>query len=214
MNELSKAAAILGAKGGKSGTGASKVRTSARMATLYRWGKITLDELFWSRVKKGRDSECWPFLGKLSPSGYGIFTCTTLGERRAHRVAYILSKGNIPEGLCVCHSCDNRPCCNPSHLWTGTRKENMEDAVKKGRTAKGEKNWHFGKRGPLSPNYGKPHPCRGEKHNIVTLTEQKVREIRVRFSNGETQTALGIEFGVTQGAIHHLIKRHTWRHVV
>lgn len=77
---------------------------------------------------------CWEWKGDLHPNGYGYTTIHEIGKRiHVHRTSYIIFKGDIPQGLYVCHSCDNPKCCNPDHLWVGTAKENMQDAKRKGR---------------------------------------------------------------------------------
>lgn len=77
---------------------------------------------------------CWNWKGELHQNGYGYTTChETFKRSHAHRVSYKVFKGDIPEGLYVCHHCDNPSCINPDHLWLGTAKENMQDAKKKGR---------------------------------------------------------------------------------
>ncbi|MDG2513491.1 HNH endonuclease [Sphingobium yanoikuyae] len=87
---------------------------------------------FWPKVKTAAPDECWEWTGPRTHNGYGR---TTLNGRdiRCHRRAYELTKGPIPAGLMIMHSCDNRLCCNPNHLRPGTAKENWDDCVSKGR---------------------------------------------------------------------------------
>jgi hypothetical protein len=85
---------------------------------------------FWSRVRKGDD--CWEWLGRTSTNGYGAVWADKR-DRRAHRVAWELVNGPIPDGLYVCHHCDNKRCVRPDHLFIGTATDNMQDALRKGR---------------------------------------------------------------------------------
>jgi hypothetical protein len=81
---------------------------------------------FWAKVAHGLPHECWPWQGYTKPSGHGL---THLDNQsiHAHRKAWILVKGPIRDGLCVNHRCDNKLCCNPAHLYLGTRADNMAD---------------------------------------------------------------------------------------
>lgn len=91
-------------------------------------------ERFWSKVAVGEVSECWEWLASKS-LGYGRFSIH--GKMwQAHRVAWTLTFGPIPEGLHVCHHCDNKGCCNPYHLFLGTDLDNIQDSARKGRMAK------------------------------------------------------------------------------
>lgn len=98
--------------------------------------KQPIAERFWPKVdKRGGDDACWPWLGGRFESGYGQFSQRPR-NLRAHRVAYELTHGQIPDNLMVLHECDNPPCCNPKHLFLGTNDDNMADRQRKGRTSK------------------------------------------------------------------------------
>lgn len=97
-------------------------------------------DAFWARMRKQEDG-CWIWTGCTYNAGYGSvgWRYKPIGKRTmiaAHRAAWMLTNGPIPEGIDVCHTCDVRLCCNPKHLWLGTAKDNMADARRKGRTFK------------------------------------------------------------------------------
>jgi hypothetical protein len=87
-----------------------------------------IEQRFWEKVDRKNKESCWNWLGFINPvTGYGQFG----RNKAAHKMAYQLSNGEIKSQ--INHTCDNRSCCNPNHLWDGTQLENMQDAVLKGR---------------------------------------------------------------------------------
>lgn len=105
----------------------------------HKWGgdsSIYTDEDYQNRLRARcvvDDKGCWLYQGFVHPTtGYGEMSYRGK-TMRAHRAAFVMFKGPIPEGLDVCHSCDTRRCCNPDHLWAGTNEQNLHDASDKGR---------------------------------------------------------------------------------
>lgn len=146
------------------------------------------ENLFWRYVEKTDD--CWVWRGHRSPDGYGQVTYN--GRiRRAHRVAWELEHGSVPDDLCVCHACDNPLCVNTSHLWVGTHAANARDRAQKGRSA----------------------DRRGERSPAAVLTKDDVKEIRRRRSRGETYRSITSDFEVSKAAVIMADKGDTWSHV-
>lgn len=92
----------------------------------------SIDARFWEHVQKS--DGCWEWQGARDGGGYGYFSSGS-GRVRAHRFSYTLANGPIPDGLYVCHTCDNPPCVRLDHLWLGTRADNNRDRDRKGRAA-------------------------------------------------------------------------------
>lgn len=131
-------------------------------------------------------SGCLEWQGYRHPSlGYGLIRLGGRDGRRTgvHRLAYELAHGPIPAGLFVCHSCDNPPCCEPSHLFLGTPADNTKDMRAKGRGTSG------------------PRP------DLQRLTDAQVRSIRSRVAAGERQVALAAEFGLSSSYVSTLVAR-------
>lgn len=147
--------------------------------------------------KLDRNGNCWEWQGTISEYGYGRLNLNTKMVF-AHRMAYELQYGEIPNGLLVCHKCDNRKCCNPDHLFLGTPQENTDDRVRKGRST----------RHPKRLKVYKPKLI-GENHPSHKLTNNQVDEIRKRYAwfgvNGDSSIKLAKEFGVSNQLINQIV---------
>lgn len=108
----------------------------------------TLAERFWDLVDKKTENECWPWLGAHYKNGYGNFYVGTGKKDRrtvpAHKAAYFVANGEwLQPPLETRHTCDNRGCVNFNHLIKGSKKENMQDAVLRGRTSRGKRHYAY-----------------------------------------------------------------------
>ena len=179
---------------------------------------------FWMYVNKtqgqGPHGDCWEWLSSKNKGGYGRFH---IGKQKAYtatRIAYLIHFGEDPGQLIVCHTCDNPPCVNPSHLWKGTHQDNRDDCVSKKRNFWGEGDHHGSKTHPERVPRGDRHVSRthpekvvkGETHPLVKLTSSQVIELISLYQSGMyTQRNLGSKFGVCQAQVSRIIKGQRWK---
>lgn len=143
---------------------------------------------FWKKVDRKSEDECWNWIASCAGKGYGqIKPPLGFGRRNfyAHRISFTLAFGGVPDGLEVCHRCDNPKCCNPKHLFAGTRAINAQDMSIKMRST-----W-------------------GVRSGTAKLTEQQVREIRALIDQ-VPQTEIASRFGVSQIQISRIKTGKRW----
>jgi len=151
-------------------------------------------ERFMAKVNKSGD--CWEWTGYFDTSGYGQISMSGRALL-AHRISYVIHHPltiDLREHreICVCHTCDNRKCVNPSHLFLGSVADNNRDREAKGRG----------------------NQPKGEKHRDAKLTEQQVREIRIKYANGGISLRqLALEYGINFGTVGKIISRKLWKHI-
>jgi hypothetical protein len=150
-------------------------------------GRVTVEDRFWSKVWKGPD--CWLWLAAYGREGYGLFQIGVKSNRMivASRQSWIMAYGPIPEGMLVCHHCDNPQCVRPDHLFLGTRADNNADMVRKGRQV------------------------RGERHASTRLTDDQVRAIR---TSPETARVVAAQFNTSLRSVRDIRQGRTWRHLL
>lgn len=145
-------------------------------------------EAFWSKVDRTAPNGCWHWMGAYRYDGYGHVQFMRK-QSATHQRAYRIAKGEIPDGMWVLHSCDNRKCVNPAHLHLGTRADNMREMSERGRAAR----------------------------NGAKLTPDDVRAIRrdfrARNKRRTNSKELAARYGVSNGAICSIIRGDTWSNV-
>ena len=170
------------------------------------------EQRFWEHVRKGRG--CWTWTGYVNGL-YGRMGLTSRKSMYAHRFSYELHYGPIPDGLFVCHKCDNPLCVNPAHLFLGTHQDNMDDRNTKGRQAHGDKSR------PKNPSRGEQHHSktrpwtvnRGERVGSARLTVTDVYAIRELIRQGVRKVRIAERFGVDPSTIADIAARRTWTHI-
>ena len=156
---------------------------------------IDLKERLISHIKINPETQCWEWQGSKR-NGYGRMIVgsrkdQTRKSESAHRVSYEIYHGEIPNGMEVCHKCDNPCCINPEHLFVGTRQDNMRDREIKGRNK----------------------PQQGEKNGRAKLTQSQIIEIRQSRNFGMSYGQLANNFGVNKKTIIDIVKGKNWRSV-
>lgn len=166
---------------------------------------LSIADKFWNYVERG--DGCWLWAGVRGEHGYGSLYASKMRPHyeRAPRLSWMIARGPIPTGMLVCHRCDNPPCVKPDHLFLGTMKDNIQDAVAKGRIANGDRH---GMR--IYPE----RICRGEQVGTSKLTTLQVLEMRERYATESiTIAALAHEYGITDGTARPLLSGETWKHI-
>lgn len=134
---------------------------------------------------------CWPWIGYRQRDGYGRFGVRRDGRKSigyAHRVAWEIAYGQIPDGMCVCHRCDVRFCVNPAHLFIGTDADNAHDRDRKGRSVK----------------------LTGERHGNARLSADIVRQIR---SASGLHREIASRYGISRETVTGIRAKKSWAHV-
>jgi hypothetical protein len=150
---------------------------------------IRMREMFNSRVIKKEG--CWGWSRYIDSNGYTIVNAGHGNPILGHRVSWMIHNGPIPDGMFICHHCDNPTCTNPNHLFLGTPKDNMVDCIKKNRK----------------------NVSRGEAHYGCKLSDDKVLEIKRLVNLGYSQSKLANMFGVRPSTIQNIVDGRTWKHV-
>lgn len=147
-----------------------------------------MKERFWNKVRKSVD--CWEWQASTNRRGYGQFKIYDRGNGKqkvmeSHRLAWILTNGDIPDGMCVCHKCDNPKCVRPDHLFLGTQRDNARDMAQKGRA--------------VDPTWFKK------------LTSEQVVAIRNEYAEGLSSDKIAIKRNLSKSCVLNILNGKTWK---
>lgn len=165
----------------------------------------TMEERFWAKVNKDGPvpphmphlGKCWEWTARLDRYGYGKFAIGGKSQK-AHRISFMVTYGPIPDGMLVCHSCDNRKCVNPDHLFKGTPLDNTKDMIAKGLQKFGVS---------LTAR-------RGERNGNAKLTSDDIQAIRGQYATGDTtHKKIASRYGVNRQTVGRIIRGEYWAHV-
>lgn len=154
-----------------------------------------LSDRFWEKVNKSGPNGCWLWTAAVDRKGYGLFGIhqRTGGNTGAHRMAWELTNGPIPDDMSVLHNCpggnDNPRCVNPAHLWLGNQAENMADMQAKG------------------------HSTTGTRNSQAKITDDDVLEIRRLVADGVRRKEVAARFGICGSSVDNIVNGTTWKHV-
>jgi hypothetical protein len=179
---------------------------------------------FWRKVDKNGPvirpelGPCWTINVSINPNGYRYLK---IGRKRKsiHRLAWAITFGAFPDGLQVCHKCDNRVCCRPKHLFVGTAQDNVNDAKTKGRLATGDRSGarlHPERMPRGDRNGARLHPeriPRGERHWRSVLNDDQVRSIKALLSSGSSMHAIARLYRVCVVTIWKIAHGRSWAHI-
>lgn len=159
---------------------------TAAIAAKIKTRKITktFHERLWSKIQIGNPENCWEWSGARQERGHGVIKIT--GEKKnmlVHRAVFEEIHGPIPDGVLICHTCDNPPCCNPNHLFSGTQVDNMSDCSEKERIFK------------------------------MKLTYDEVKKMKQMRMAGMNWSAIGRAFNVHRSTAKCAVTGKTWKHI-
>lgn len=177
--------------------------TGFRPGCAFRIAELNEEQKL-ERLKKSfekhvvRQEGCWDWKGPISKNGYPVMSCRrTIGPDRGHKASWVIHKGPVPEGMHVCHTCDNRKCTNPDHLWIGTYKQNNDDKIAKGRA-----------------RWAPPPIKKGIDNAAAKLTEEQVKEIKILIMNGRSCYSIAKKYLVSKQTILRIKTGITWSHII
>lgn len=146
---------------------------------------IAIPKRFWDKVNKLSDEECWEWQAATNSIGYGYFWHEEQRLCSAHSYSFIKHYGPLPDTKIVCHTCDNRKCVNPKHLYAGTHLDNSRDATTRNRR----------------------NDPTGDNSVHATLTYEQILEI---LKDNRSQVTIASEYGVSQGQISKIKTGKKW----